>query len=187
MGIYGAATNGCRSAAGSASSTVPITRRCWSCACIANCSTNKKIPPRLATKHIWQERFEDIAALERYASRNGTVIRKFFLNVSKQEQKKRFLDRLDQPEKNWKFSAADLGERRHWPRYQRAYEDMIRHTATDHAPWYVVPADHKWFTRLAVASVVVEALESLKLEYPKVSAAQNRELAAARAALLRAK
>ena len=147
----------------------------------------QKLPPKLVTKNIWRERFEDIAALERYACRNGTVIRKFFLNVSKQEQKKRFLDRLDQPEKNWKFAAADLGERQHWPEYQSAYEDLIRHTATDSAPWYVVPADHKWFTRLVVASVVVETLESLKLEYPKVNAAQRRELAAARAALVRAK
>ena len=147
----------------------------------------QKLPPKLVTKNIWRERFEDIAALERYASRNGTVIRKFFLNVSKAEQKKRFLDRLDQPEKNWKFAAADLGERKHWPKYMDAYEDLIQHTATGHAPWYVVPADHKWFTRLVVASVVVETLESLKLEYPKVDAAQRRELAAARAALLRAK
>ena len=147
----------------------------------------QKLPPKLVTKNIWRERFEDIAALERYASRNGTVIRKFFLNVSKAEQKKRFLDRLDQPEKNWKFAAADLGERQHWPHYMDAYEDLIQHTATGHAPWYVVPADHKWFTRLVVASVVVETLESLKLEYPKVDAAQRRELAAARAALMRAK
>ena len=147
----------------------------------------QKIPPPLVTKNIWRERLEDIAAFERYAGRNGTIVRKFFLNVSKQEQKKRFLARLDQPEKNWKFAAADLGERRHWPQYMKAYEDLIRHTATDDAPWQVVPADHKWFTRLIVASVVVETLESLKLEYPQVSAAQKRELAAARAALLRAK
>ncbi len=147
----------------------------------------QKIPPQLVTKNIWRERLEDIAALERYAGRNGTVIRKFFLNVSKAEQKKRFLARLDQPEKNWKFAAADLGERRHWPDYMNAYEDLIQHTTTESAPWYVVPADHKWFTRLVVAAVVVETLESLNLKYPKVSAAQKRELTAARAALLRAK
>jgi PPK2 family polyphosphate:nucleotide phosphotransferase len=147
----------------------------------------EKIPRELITKNIWQERFEDIAALERYACRNGTVIRKFFLNVSKQEQKKRFLSRLDEPEKNWKFSTADLAERKHWPEYQAAYQDLIQHTAASHAPWYVVPADHKWFTRLVVASVVVETLESLKLEYPKVDAAQRRELTAARKALLGSK
>ena len=147
----------------------------------------QKIPPPLVTKNIWRERLEDIAALERYAGRNGTIVRKFFLNVSPAEQKKRFLARLEQPEKNWKFSAADLGERQHWPQYMKAYEDLIQHTATDTAPWYVVPADHKWFTRLVVAAVVVETLESLDLKYPKVSAAQKRELTAARAALLRAK
>ena len=149
--------------------------------------TKQKLPPQLVTKNIWRERLEDIAALERYAGRNGTVIRKFFLNVSKAEQKKRFLARLDQPEKNWKFSAADLGERQHWPQYMKAYEDLIQHTTTESAPWYVVPADHKWFTRLVVAAVVVETLESLDLKYPKVSAAQKKELSTARAALLRAK
>jgi PPK2 family polyphosphate:nucleotide phosphotransferase len=147
----------------------------------------QKIPRELVTKNIWKERFEDITALERYASRNGTVIRKFFLNVSKQEQKERFLSRLDEPEKNWKFEPADLAERACWPQYMTAYEDMIRHTATERAPWYVVPADHKWFTRLVVASVVVEALDSLDLKYPKVNTARHRELAAARAALLRGK
>ncbi|MFO1486912.1 MAG: polyphosphate kinase 2 family protein [Verrucomicrobiota bacterium] len=147
----------------------------------------QKLPAELVTKDIWRERFEDIAALERYASRNGTVIRKFFLNVSKREQKERFLSRLDEPEKNWKFEPADLKERAHWAEYMAAYEDMIRHTATKQAPWYVVPADHKWFTRLVVASVVVDTLDSLKLGYPKVDAARKRELAAARAALLREK
>ncbi len=145
----------------------------------------QNLPADLVTKNIWKERFEDITALERYASRNGTVIRKFFLNVSPQEQRKRFLERLDRPEKNWKFSAADLGERKLWPHYMRAYEDMIHHTATGVAPWYVVPADHKWFTRLVVAAVVVETLESLHLKYPKVSAAQKRELTAARTSLQR--
>jgi PPK2 family polyphosphate:nucleotide phosphotransferase len=147
----------------------------------------QKLPRPLVTNKIWKERFEDIAAFERYLSRNGIVVRKFFLNVSKQEQKKRFLERLEQPEKNWKFSAADAHERRHWPQYMNAYADLIRHTATAQSPWYVVPADHKWFTRLVVAAVVVETLESLKLEYPKVDAAMRRELAGARAALLRAK
>ncbi len=145
----------------------------------------QKLPPSLVTKDIWRERLEDIAAFERYAGRNGTIVRKFFLNVSPTEQKKRFLARLEQPEKNWKFSGSDLSERKHWPEYMSAYEDLIRHTATENAPWYVVPADHKWFTRLVVASVVVETLESLQLEYPRVSAAQKRELAAARAALHR--
>jgi len=147
----------------------------------------QKLPARLVTKNIWRERFEDIAALERYACRNGTVIRKFFLNVSPQEQKKRFLARLDEPEKNWKFAAADLAEREHWTDYMNAYEETIRHTATDHAPWFVVPADHKWFTRLVVASVVVDTLKSLNLEFPKVDAVHRKELAAARARLLRAK
>src|SRR5207244_5819578 len=116
----------------------------------------QKLPRELVTKNIWKERFEDITALERYAGRNGTVIRKFFLNVSKQEQKDRFLSRLDEPEKNWKFEPADLAERACWPQYMKAYEDMIQHTATARAPWYVVPADHKWFTRLVVASAVIE-------------------------------
>jgi len=147
----------------------------------------QKLPRRLVTKNIWKERFEDIAAFERYASRNGIVIRKFFLNVSKQEQKKRFLERLERPEKNWKFEEADLRVRERWADYMKAYEEAIRHTAAAHAPWYVVPADHKWFTRLVVASVIVETLQSLKLEFPKVGPERRRELAAARAALLRTK
>jgi PPK2 family polyphosphate:nucleotide phosphotransferase len=147
----------------------------------------QKLPRKLVTKNIWKERFEDITTFERYAGRNGIVIRKFFLNVSRKEQKKRFLERLDQPEKNWKFSATDASERTRWADYMNAYEDMIRHTATNHAPWYVVPADHKWFTRAVVSSVVVETLQSLKLEFPTVSAEKRRELAAARAALLRTK
>jgi polyphosphate kinase 2 (PPK2 family) len=109
-------------------------------------------------------------------ARSGTVIRKFFLHVSKKEQKKRFLARLDEPEKNWKFSAGDIHERKYWDEYQSAYEDMIRNTATKHAPWYVVPADNKWFTRLVISCVVVDALESLKLSYPKVEPAKKREL-----------
>jgi PPK2 family polyphosphate:nucleotide phosphotransferase len=145
----------------------------------------QKLPPQLVTKRIWDERLEDIAAFERYLARNGTVILKFFLHVSRKEQKKRFLERLDEPEKNWKFSPADVHERTYWNDYMRAYEDAIRATATRHAPWYVVPADNKWFTRLVVAAAIVEALEGLDLEYPKVDPAMKRELAAARAALMK--
>jgi PPK2 family polyphosphate:nucleotide phosphotransferase len=136
----------------------------------------EKTPPALVTKDIWEERFEDIRCFERHMARSGTVIRKFFLHVSKKEQKKRFLARLDEPEKNWKFSAGDIHEREYWDEYQDAYEDMIRNTATKHAPWYVVPADNKWFTRLAISCVVVDALESLKLAYPKVDDAKKKEL-----------
>ena len=136
----------------------------------------EKTPPALVTKDIWDERFEDIRCFERHMARSGTVIRKFFLHVSKKEQKKRFLARLDEPEKNWKFSAGDIHEREYWDEYQDAYEDMIRNTATKHAPWYVVPADNKWFTRLAISCVVVDALESLKLAYPKVDDAKKKEL-----------
>ena len=143
----------------------------------------EKVPSELITKKIWQERFQDITAYERYLSRNGVVVRKFFLNVSKKEQKERFLSRLDEPEKHWKFSIADIQERQFWPQYMDAYEDMIRHTATGHSPWYVVPADHKWFTRLVVASVIVETLRSLKVEFPKVTPAKRKELAAGRAML----
>ena len=120
---------------------------------------NEKIPPSLVTKKIWQERFEDMCAFERYLTRNGIVVRKFFLNLSRKEQAKRFLARLDEPEKNWKFSAADIHEREYWDDYMHAYEDMIQNTATPAAPWYVVPADNKWFTRLVVASAVIDTLE----------------------------
>ena len=144
----------------------------------------QKLPPELVTKRIWEERYEDINDFERYLARNGTVIRKFFLHVSKKEQKKRFMERLDQPEKNWKFSAADVRERAHWDEYMEAYEDMIRATATPHAPWYVVPADNKWFTRLVVAAAVVDALERLDLRYPKVDKKKRAELAAARKLLM---
>lgn len=141
-----------------------------------NILKGEKTPAALVTKDIWDERFEDIRCFERHMARSGTVIRKFFLHVSKKEQKKRFLARLDEPEKNWKFSAGDIHEREYWDEYQDAYEDMIRNTATKHAPWYVVPADNKWFTRLAISCVVVDALESLKLAYPKVEDAKKREL-----------
>jgi polyphosphate kinase 2 (PPK2 family) len=134
------------------------------------------MPPSLVTKNIWKERFEDINAYEQYLSRNGVMIRKFFLHVSKKEQKRRFLERIDDPDKNWKFSMADAREREHWNDYMGAYEDMIRHTATPHAPWFVVPADNKWFTRLVVAGAVIDALMEMDLHFPKVDAAKRREL-----------
>jgi PPK2 family polyphosphate:nucleotide phosphotransferase len=143
----------------------------------------ERMPPSLVTKNIWNERFEDINAYERYLSRNGVVIRKFFLNLSKEEQKKRFLKRLEEPDKHWKFSAADVAERERWNDYMTAYEEMIQHTATPHAPWYVVPADKKWYTRLVVAAATIHALDELKLHYPTVSADKRKELKAARAAL----
>ena len=144
----------------------------------------QKLPPSLVGKKIWDERFEDIRSFERHMARSGTVIRKFFLNVSKKEQKRRFLERLEEPAKNWKFSAADIHEREYWDDYQNAYEDMIRNTASKHAPWYVVPADNKWFTRIVVSAVVVDALQSLDLAYPKVDEAKKRELEAAKKLLL---
>jgi len=140
----------------------------------------QKLPPELMTKHIWDERFQDIRAMERYLARNGTVIRKFFLHVSKKEQRKRFLERIDEPSKNWKFALGDVHERQHWKDYMRAYEDAIRETATKEAPWFVVPADRKWFTRMVVAAAVVEALEELDLHFPKVTTGQGAELRAAR-------
>ena len=143
----------------------------------------QKLPSSLVTKDLWRERFEDINALERFLTRNGVIVRKFFLHISRQEQRQRLLGRLEQPEKQWKFSLDDLRERQKWGAYMRAYEDMIRHTATDYAPWHVVPADHKWFTRLVVSEAIVDALESLELAYPKVSSAKRRELAAVRTAL----
>ena len=144
---------------------------------------NERIPPSVVTKDIWKERFQDINDFEGYFSRNGIMVRKFFLNLSKKEQKKRFLDRLDYPEKNWKFSASDVHERQYWDDYMNAYEDMVVHTASPHAPWYVVPADNKWFTRVVVAAAIVETLEDLKLAYPKVDPATRKELQAARALL----
>ena len=141
---------------------------------------SERLPGPLITKKIWQERFEDINAFESYLTRNGTVIRKFFLHVSKKEQKRRFLERLDKAEKNWKFSSADLKERECWDQYQSAYEDMIRHTATKEAPWFVVPADNKWFTRLIVAAVVVDTLKGLDLRYPELDQKKKAELAEAK-------
>jgi len=140
----------------------------------------QKLPPPLVTKRIWRERFEDINAHERYLARNGTVIRKFFLNVSKVEQRRRFLARLDEPEKNWKFALGDVHVRDQWNQYQRAYEDVIGSTSTEHAPWYVIPADHKWFLRMAVADVIVDTLESLELRYPELTPEKKKELAEAR-------
>jgi PPK2 family polyphosphate:nucleotide phosphotransferase len=141
---------------------------------------NEKLPESLIKKNTWDDRFEDIRCFERHLARSGTVIRKFFLHVSKKEQKKRFLARLDEPEKNWKFSPGDIHERRYWDDYQEAYEDMIRNTATKHAPWYVVPADNKWFTRLVISSVIVDTLESLDLAYPKVEPKKKADLEEAR-------
>src|SRR5215467_2943714 len=144
----------------------------------------QRLPPELVTKDIWQERFQDIRYFERYLTRNGVVIRKFFLHVSKKEQKKRFLERIEEPEKHWKFSASDIEERQYWDDYMGAYEDTIRNTATKHAPWYVVPADNKWFTRVVVAAAVIEALSSLNLHYPEVSKEKLKQLSAAKKALL---
>jgi PPK2 family polyphosphate:nucleotide phosphotransferase len=141
---------------------------------------SQKLPPRLVTKKIWKERFESIADMERHLARNGTLVLKFFLNVSKKEQKRRFLERLDMPDKNWKFSTADAKERRLWKQYMASYEDVIRATAKPWAPWFVVPADNKWFTRLVVAGAIIDAMEGLGLRYPEVGDAQKKELAAAR-------
>ncbi len=145
-----------------------------------NILQNQKVPPKLITKKIWKQRFEDINAFERYLTRNGIAIRKFFLHISKDEQKKRFLERLERPEKNWKFSLGDSKERAFWKDYMHAYEDMIQHTSTEHAPWVVVPANNKWFTRLIVSGVVVTALADMNLAYPKVDAEKRKELAAVR-------
>ncbi len=140
----------------------------------------EQTPPSLVDKHIWKDRFEDINAYERYLSHNGIVVRKFFLNLSKKEQKRRFLARLDQPEKNWKFSGADVHEREFWDDYMKAYEEMIAQTATKYAPWYIIPADNKWFTHAAVAAAIVDTLGSLDLTYPKVDSAKRKQLQAAR-------
>jgi PPK2 family polyphosphate:nucleotide phosphotransferase len=145
----------------------------------------QKLPPELVTKDLWTERCKDMRRIERYLTRNGTVIRKFFLHVSRDEQRKRFLERIDEGSKNWKFSLGDVHERQHWSEYMRCYEDAIRETAAPEAPWFVVPADHKWFTRLVVAAAVVDALESLDLRFPRVDARQRAELRAARRLLER--
>jgi PPK2 family polyphosphate:nucleotide phosphotransferase len=145
----------------------------------------QKLSPRLVGKNVWQQRFEDIRNVEQYLTRNGVVIRKFFLHVSKEEQLKRFLRRIDEPAKNWKFSATDARERQFWDQYMDAYEDAIRNTATKDAPWYVVPADNKWFTRLVVGAALIETLDSLNLSFPKIDAAQRAELAKAKELLLK--
>jgi PPK2 family polyphosphate:nucleotide phosphotransferase len=145
----------------------------------------QRLPPECVGKRLWDERLEDIVALERHLFRSGTIVLKFFLNVSRKEQKRRFLERLDTPEKHWKFSAADIAERAHWDSYMAAYEAAIKATAAPHAPWFVVPADNKWFTRVVVAAAITDALGELKLAYPEVDAAKRKELAAARRALLR--
>jgi len=141
---------------------------------------SQKLPKQLVTKRIWEERYEDIRGFERYLSHNGIAVVKFFLHVSKKEQKRRFMERLDTPAKNWKFSSADVKERGFWDEYQEAYEDAIRATASEHAPWYVVPADNKWFTRIVVAEAMIDVLKGMKLKYPKVSGEEKAALAEAR-------
>jgi PPK2 family polyphosphate:nucleotide phosphotransferase len=147
----------------------------------------QQLPKDLVTKHIWEERYQDINNFEKYLVRNGVIVMKFFLHLSKGEQKKRFLERLEMPDKNWKFSMADVKERAYWKDYQKAYEEMIRNTATKHAPWYVIPADNKWFTRLTVAGAIIEKLHSLDLQFPEVDDDKKKELAQVRKALLAGK
>ena len=144
----------------------------------------QKIPDNLISKHIWDERFQDIKNIEKYLSRNGVIIRKFFLHVSEEEQRKRFLERIDNPDKNWKFSSADSEERSYWKDYMRAYEEMIRNTSTKNSPWYVIPADNKWFTRLVVAAAIIESLASLDLHYPEINSEKLEELSEAKKSLL---
>jgi PPK2 family polyphosphate:nucleotide phosphotransferase len=144
----------------------------------------QKLPPELIGKNIWEGRFEDMRNFEQYLARNGIIVRKFFLHVSKKEQKQRFLDRIDDPLKNWKFSSNDASERDYWDDYMKAYEEMIQETSTKYAPWYVVPADNKWFTRVIVASAVIETLDSLDLAYPELDESKLKELAAAKKKLL---
>ncbi len=148
---------------------------------------NERLPDGVVGKNIWQSRFEEIRSFEHYLSNNGILVRKFFLNLSKKEQKRRFLERLETPEKNWKFSDADVSERQCWDDYMQAYEEMIAATSTKHAPWYVVPADNKWYTRLVVAAAIVDALKELNVAYPTVDAAKRKQLAAAKRELLRKK
>jgi PPK2 family polyphosphate:nucleotide phosphotransferase len=138
------------------------------------------LPPHLITKNIWKQRFKDMSQYEHYLARNGIVVRKFFLHLSKEEQRRRFLKRIEEPEKNWKFSAADVSERQHWDEYMEAYEDMVRHTSTEYAPWYVIPADHKWFTRLVASAAIIQALEECRPAFPKLDEERRKELEAAR-------
>lgn len=144
----------------------------------------EQLPPERKTKAIWKQRFEQINHFERHLVENGTLVIKFYLHVSHEEQKRRFLERIDQPEKNWKFSSADVKERQYWKQYRKAYEDVFRSTSTKHAPWFIVPADHKWFTRFAVSAIIVRTLERLELSYPRVSDSQRRDLLEARQLLL---
>jgi PPK2 family polyphosphate:nucleotide phosphotransferase len=147
----------------------------------------EKLPDELITKHIWEDRYEDINAFEKFLTRNGVVIRKFFLHISKQEQKKRFLERLEDPKKNWKFSMDDIKERKFWDDYQDAYQDVVQNTATKRAPWYVIPADNKWYARLVIASAIIEALNGLDLQFPDVDKQKKKELQEIREALLAGK
>jgi PPK2 family polyphosphate:nucleotide phosphotransferase len=147
----------------------------------------EKLPEELITKHIWEDRYEDINAFEKFLARNGTVIRKFFLHVSKEEQKKRFLERLEDSKKNWKFSMDDIKERKFWGDYQEAYEEMVQNTATKRAPWYVIPADNKWYGRLVIASAIIEVLNGLDLKFPDVDKEKKKELEAIQQALLKEK
>jgi len=144
----------------------------------------QKLPPQLVTEDLWEERYASIRAMETHMARSGTLILKFFLNVSRDEQKKRFMERIDEPEKNWKFSAADVKERAHWDDYMKAYQTMIRATSAPHAPWHIVPADNKWYTHAIVAAAIIDGLASLDLHYPRITAAQRAELAAAKELLL---
>jgi PPK2 family polyphosphate:nucleotide phosphotransferase len=148
-----------------------------------NILARQQLPRELVTKNIWRERFEDINCFERYLARQGVIIRKFLLHVSKDEQRKRFLERLEEPEKHWKFSPADVGERAHYAEYMSAYEDMIRHTATEHAPWIIVPADRKWFARLVVSAVVIDAIQSIDPRFPEIDPKVRAEFAKVKAAL----
>jgi polyphosphate kinase 2 (PPK2 family) len=147
----------------------------------------ERLPEAITNKHLWEQRYEDINAFEKYLTHNGVVVRKFFLHLSKGEQKKRFLARLDDPHKNWKFSLADIKERGYWKDYQRAYEELIQQTATKHAPWYVVPADNKWYSRLVVSAAIVETLDSLQLEFPVVDKVKKEELEQVRKLLVKEK
>jgi PPK2 family polyphosphate:nucleotide phosphotransferase len=144
----------------------------------------QKLPPELERKNIWKQRYQDMCIFETYLARHGTIVLKFFLHVSKEEQRKRFMERIEKPEKNWKFSMGDVEERAHWDEYMAAYEEMIQHTSAATAPWYVVPADHKWFTRLVVATAIIDTLRHLKPEFPKMTPGQKKELEFARQALL---
>ena len=172
----GAVSSACPSEAASGSSIAPTTRRSWWSAFIPSSWKQQHLPPEVRDKGIWKRRFEEINNFEKYLVDNGIVILKFFLNVSKAEQKKRFLERIDHPEKNWKFSAADVKERALWDQYMDAFEDVFNHTSTEWAPWYIIPADRKWFARLAVAEIILSSLEKLQLSYPTLNEDRQQEL-----------